>query len=111
MPYLLVQSNHDIEHGVLSILSRRLAELLGKSERYVMTALEAPVAMTFAGSEDDPAAFLQIKSIGLPKDDVPEISRTLCDLLEREGGIPSGHIYIEFVDVEREMWGHHEGTF
>lgn len=110
MPYLLIQSNHDIEHGLLSILSKRLAELLGKSERYVMTALEAPVAMTFAGDEE-PAAFLQVKSIELPREDVAEISRELCDLVEREGGVPSGRVYVEFVDVEREMWGHHEGTF
>ena len=51
---------------LLGELSSMLAIQTGKPEDYVMTLLETGVPMTFAGSTE-PAAFVEVKSIGALK--------------------------------------------
>lgn len=114
MPYLKIQTNVEREPGdcqpVLARVSRMIAERLGKPERYVMVALEAPVAMMIAGTEA-PAAYLELKSIGLPEERTPELSKALCELIHDEFGIRPERVYIEFADAPRALWGWNGGTF
>ncbi|QKT02747.1 hypothetical protein HUS23_02410 [Ectothiorhodospiraceae bacterium 2226] len=114
MPYLSLQTNQDLSEeqasALLPRLSTQLADLLGKPERYVMVALRPPVPMMFAGS-DAPAAYLELKSIGLPSADAPALSAELCALLEETLGIPRDRVYIEFADAPRTMWGWNGRTF
>lgn len=114
MPYLHIQTNRPIPEGthqdLLHKASRLVAEQLGKPERYVMVALAPPVPMLFAG-DDEPAAYLELKSIGLPRDHTPALSAALCDLLEESLAISPGRVYIEFSDAPRTMWGWDGGTF
>ena len=114
MPYLKIQTNHPVETGKASQFiksaSRLVAEGLGKPERYVMVALEPPVPMVFAGS-DDPTVFMELKSIGLPESKTPMLSESLCQLVNTELGVPADRIYIEFQDAPRKMWGWDGGTF
>ncbi len=112
MPYLKIQTNQQIaqQDEVIKKVSGIIASQLGKSEKYVMVALEPDFRMSFAGSTE-PAAFLQLKSIGLPESRTKEISSTLCGFLEKELGIPQNRIYIEFTDVERSYWGWNGSTF
>jgi hypothetical protein len=66
--------------------------------------------MRFAGS-NDPLAYLELKSIGLPTDRTTEFSQTLCDTLSQQLQIPTDRIYIEFSDAERHLWGWNGATF
>ena len=70
MPFLKIQTNQPLEGPAAKSLaakaSGRVAELLGKPESYVMVTVETNTAMQFAGS-DEPLAYLELKSIGLPK--------------------------------------------
>jgi len=90
--------------------SRVVAEQLGKPERYVMTSVESNPAMQFAGS-DEPLAFLELKSIGLPESVTAGVSEALCQLVSSETGTSTERIYIEFTDAPRKMWGWNNGTF
>ena len=114
MPYLNIQTNRPIPEGthqeLLHKASQLVAEQLGKPERYVMIALAPPAPMLFAG-EDAPAAFLELKSIGLPRDRTPALSAALCDLLEETLAIPPERVYIEFADAPRDLWGWDSATF
>jgi phenylpyruvate tautomerase len=114
MPYLKIQTNLRVEEPARTQLmqraSRTAADTLGKSERYVMVALESDVPMCFAGS-DSPLAFLELKSIGLPEARTGEFSRALCELVNAELGIDKERVYIEFEDAPRNMWGWNGGTF
>ena len=87
-----------------------VAEQLGKPERYVMTSVETNTAMQFAGS-DEPLAYLELKSIGLPESITAGTSKALCDLVSAQTGISPERIYIEFTDAPRKMWGWNGGTF
>lgn len=114
MPYLKIQTNQEAEgeirQRILSHASRLISQELGKPEEFVMVALEPSMAMYFNGSED-PVAFLELKSIGLPGAKTKELSKVLCSLLEEELRIPKDRIYVKFIDVQRGMWGWNGGTF
>ena len=114
MPYLKIQSNRQMEsqaaQELLAQASTAVADLLGKPERYVMVAMEPPVPMLFAGN-NDPALFMELKSIGLSESQTPELSRVLCELAQKTLGIESDRIYIEFADAPRKMWGWNGSTF
>jgi phenylpyruvate tautomerase PptA (4-oxalocrotonate tautomerase family) len=114
MPYLKIQTNTPIDphHGrtLISKASQLVAQHLGKPERYVMVALQAGTPMVFAG-EDAPLAYLELKSIGLPKHATPELSKALCELLTDNLDIPADRVYIEFADAQPAMWGWDSGTF
>ncbi len=114
MPYLKIQTNAEIpadkQQAIMKRLSTTVAEALGKSERYVMVALEAAAPMLFGG-EAAPCAYLELKSIGLPEELTPQLSQTLCETITAELNIPGERIYIEFANATRHLWGWNGGTF
>jgi phenylpyruvate tautomerase len=114
MPFLKIQTNQRLtEQAAKSLASRgsaAIAELLGKPEAYVMVAVETCSAMQFAGT-DEPLAYLELKSIGLPASATASASRALCDLVAAEAGVATNRIYIEFTDAPRHLWGWDGGTF
>ncbi len=112
MPYLRIQTNQPCADAgqLMRRASAVVAEALGKPERYVMVALEPPVPMLFAG-EDAPAAYLELKSIGLPEARTGELSAVLCELVGDTLGVPRDRVYIEFSAAPRHMWGFDGGTF
>ncbi|MCG6936324.1 MAG: hypothetical protein LJE73_10565 [Proteobacteria bacterium] len=114
MPYLKIQTSQTLtpeaSQSLLSSASHLVASELGKPEKYVMVALEMSAPMLFAGN-DAPAAYLELKSIGLPESRTPELSEALCNLLEQHLGINRARIYIEFADAPRAMWGWNGATF
>lgn len=112
MPYLSVQTNVQVADGdgLLATLSAHVAGMLGKPESYVMAHLDAGSSLAFAGSRA-PAAYVQLKSLGLPESHTAEFSASLCKLLQAELGIETARIYIEFSAPERHMWGWNGATF
>ena len=114
MPYLSIQTNREFEPDTAQKLmqqaSKTVSEVLGKAENYVMVALPPAVPMLFAGSAE-PAAYLEMKSIGLPQETTASLSSALCRLVHDSLSIPIDRIYIEFANAERAMWGWNGRTF
>ncbi|MFC1749695.1 phenylpyruvate tautomerase MIF-related protein [Pseudomonadota bacterium] len=114
MPYLKIQTNVHVGDGaksqLLTSLSKAIAEALGKPESYVMIALEDNVPMLFGGN-DDPTAYLELKSLELPEDQTTVFSAALCSAIENELAIPLERTYIEFAGPARHMWGWSGRTF
>ena len=84
--------------------------MLGKPEKYVMVSIEAGKQMMFGGKADL-TAFVQLKSIGLPVDRCAEFSGKICDFLSGELGIQPDRVFIDFTDLERNMFGWDGKTF
>ena len=114
MPYLTIQTNQQIDtpsaKQLMQQASKTVSETLGKSENYVMVALPPAVPMLFAGS-DEPTAYLEMKSIGLPQETTASLSNVLCELVNQHLNIAKERIYIEFANAERSMWGWNGRTF
>lgn len=113
MPLLSIETNQEFsgeQDAFLQAASLTVAKLLGKPEQYVMVRLRYNSAIRFAGS-NSPTALLELKSLGLPEQNTTVYSQALCKLIEKELGIPSDRVYIEFSNPERHMWGWNNGTF
>jgi len=112
MPVLKLLSNEGFLNTdeLLKKSSKLLAEILSKPEKYVMVSFEENPEMIFGGS-DDPFFYIELKSIGLPRNRTKEISKRLCEFLTQETDIPASRMYIEFSDADGSMWGWNGSTF
>lgn len=112
MPLLNIHTNVSVADKTAFALraSAYTAKAIGKPESYVMVQLEDERTLVFAGS-DQPAAYLELKSIGLPEQRTAELSAALCELISTELGINGNRIYIEFSNAARHMWGWDGATF
>ena len=100
----------DKKKELLSALSKIVAENLGKPEQYMMVAVEEGAMMM--GGKGDPAAFVDLRSIGgLGPEVNGKITQKLCDLLKESLGIPPERTYIAFTDVAAGDWGWNGSTF
>ncbi len=107
----IAQPNKSDVEMLLKSLSSALAQHLGKPESYVMTAFEADVPMTFAGTTD-PVCYMEIKSIGtMQPNQTKAMSQEFCQKINQTLGIPINRIYIEFADAKGFMWGWNSSTF
>lgn len=75
-----------------------------------MVILEPTPSMCFAG-DIAPLAYLELKSLGLPEAQTPELSAALCGLLQDTVGIPPDRVYIEFASPPRHLFGFNASTF
>ncbi|MFP6893518.1 MAG: phenylpyruvate tautomerase MIF-related protein [Opitutales bacterium] len=114
MPFVSVTTNQSLSQSdkaeLLTELSFKCAEILGKSEDYVMVRLNLGESIFFAGT-DEPALFAELFSIGLSAMDAPTLSFALCKFLSERLAIAPKRIYLNFHDVPREMWGWNGSTF
>ena len=112
MPFLQITTNTTVENN-LNIATRAsalTADILGKPESYIMVKIQDKQPLIFAGN-DEPAAHIQLKSLGLAEDKTAEYSSSLCSFIHKELNIDKARIYIEFINPERHMWGWDGRTF
>ncbi|BBD07080.1 phenylpyruvate tautomerase MIF-related protein [Desulfovibrio ferrophilus] len=114
MPYVKVQTNVDLDEAARQELTRKLStlasELTGKPEQWVMAQVQAGVTLMHGGSFG-PAAYVEFKSIGLNEGVCADQSAGICELLTAEIGVPAEHVYIEFKNLERCLFGWNGATF
>lgn len=114
MPYLRIETNVELDHQqtetLLAEASQAVAEKLAKPERYVMVQVSPGAALMFNGSRE-PAAYVELKSIGLPESQTQSLSQFVCDFLQQRLDIAPDRIYIEFIDIPRRYWGWNGSTF
>ena len=113
MPYLSITTNAiltpEIESALADAASKIVAAGLGKPEAYVMISVQAKSTLRFAGS-DEPAAFLDIRSIGLPGN-LNDVSKALTDTVTRHANVAARRVFIAFADVSASHWAHGGATF
>ena len=114
MPYFCIETNQPVNPAtnqqLLKKTSTFIADILGKPESYIMVSIQPEKSLVFGGT-DDPAAFVRLKSIGLPTERCPELAQKICSLIEQELGVPKDRIFIDFKDLERSLFGWNGKTF
>ncbi len=110
MPLLNISTNTKIknEQILLAKSSDFISSLTGKPENYVMVKLSHSLSMYFSRN-DDPCAFIEIKSIGslFPS----KMSKPICEFFSAELEIPTERIYIFFQNVDSNQWAWNSKTF
>ena len=114
MPFLMIKTNLDLEkttiHALLNHASRVVAETVKKPESYVMVNVCANEHMVFGGTTL-PTVYMEMKSVGMPAEQIPGFSQTLTKMIEQRLKVPANRIYIEFASVPGAFWGYNGSTF
>jgi phenylpyruvate tautomerase len=114
MPYFSIETNlpvgQESKQALLKKATVFIAVMLGKPESFVMVSI-TPESPLFFGGNDQPTAFVQLKSIGLPKDRCAEFSEKICGFLQQELKIPKERIFIDFIELDGKMFGWSGKTF
>ena len=114
MPYVKVTSSVELPAErrdlFLAAVSKAVAEVTGKPERYMMVASDsASIAMD---GKTGPAAFVDVRAIGgLTPQVNAKLSTQICSLLLTWMSIPGERVYITFTDVPATHWGINGKTF
>ena len=113
MPYLSITTNASLsqesESALAAAASQSLAAELGKPEAYVMVSVRCVGTLRFAGSEA-PAAFLDLKSIGLPGK-LDAVAAALTGVVSQHTPVDGSRVFITFANVSAAHWAHDGGTF
>lgn len=108
MSYLKIQTNKAVRkktgREILKTASELVAMELGKPKELIMVALQPDTEMLFGGS-DAPVAFLELKSVGIPKRKMKSLYRALSALIKVHLNIPDNRVYVKMIDVPHGMWG------
>jgi len=114
MPYFSIETNSVMEEETKQALLKKatvfIAVMLGKPESFVMVSISPGADLVFGGN-NQPAAFVQLKSIGMPKDRCTDFSGKICGFINQELNIPKERIYIDFIDLNAKMFGWNGKTF
>ena len=114
MPYFSIETNCSISDPDEKKLSKEasvfVAQLLGKPEPYVMVTVNSNATMSFAGS-DQPTAYIEVKSIGLPLDKCNDMAGEICAFIHERLEIPANRVFIDYRDLKREMFALNGKTF
>ncbi|MDJ0783599.1 MAG: phenylpyruvate tautomerase MIF-related protein [Desulfosarcinaceae bacterium] len=114
MPYFAIQTNQELNEteraDLLQSASAFVAEMLGKSEAYVMVAIDAGAALSFGGSRA-PSALVTLRSIGLPVEQCTEYAARISQFLETSLHLPRDRVFIDFADLQRDRFAWNGKTF
>ena len=107
MPYFSIHTNQTVEpsaqQAMLKRASAMAAELLGKPESHVMVSMDDGAALIFGGTKE-PAAFVELRSIGLPREQCSGYAEEVSDFLEKELNVPRNRVFIDFTDLDRGLF-------
>ncbi len=111
MPLFKIFSNvdHPDRKAFVKKATAEIAKILEKDQKWVMVVFAPNLDLVFSAS-DEPAIYAELKSIGLPKEKIGIIAGKIMQFLEIETGVSQLRIFIEFTDVQRDMWGWNGNT-
>ncbi|MCB9554902.1 MAG: hypothetical protein H6707_02280 [Deltaproteobacteria bacterium] len=99
-----------LQQGLMSELSRRTAEILGKRENYMMVIVEhQPMLM---GGTSDRSAYAEVRSVGeITARQAEQLAEALSSTVAPKLDIDPDRIYANFFGVNGAMWGWGGRTF
>ncbi len=114
MPLFKIETNVIINDDkideCIKKISAFVSKILNKPEKYIMVLINSNVSIMFAKTLD-PAAYIELKSIGLIDETCPLLSKEICSFLESEYSIPADRVYIDFHNINGAMFGWNKTTF
>jgi phenylpyruvate tautomerase len=114
MPYFKIETNQKMNDAGAEKLSKGMSSflsgLLGKPERVIMVSVYHSITMMF-NENTSPAAYVEMKSIGLTQDKCPGYASAICEFFETALSIPADRVYIDFASIDGKMFGWNKQTF
>lgn len=101
MPFIETKTNVTVTKEKEKELKERLGKAIsiipGKSESWLMLAIEGDIPMYFRGDDSEPTAFIEVKIFGNASRDVySRMTGELTDIYGDLFGISPDHMYIRY---------------
>lgn len=114
MPYISTKVSLPISKEAEAELSKKYGEIItlipGKTERWLMLSFEDNARLWFAGKNDAPIAYVELKLLGTTTDAVyDKLTAAICEALSESLGISPENIYVKYEEADR--WGWNNGNF
>lgn len=114
MPFINVKTNANISASQKEVIKGRLFDAIGiipgKSDRYLMIAVEDGIDMSFHRDSKTPTAMVGVKIFGgSTKDAYQKLTKTICMILSDEAGVASDSCYVTFEELS--YWGYNGFMF
>ena len=108
MPYIELKTNvsvsADATADLQQMLGREIELIPGKTEKWLMTAVEGEVAMSMAGSTE-PCAFLAVSIFGAASPEAYDaLTASLCEKVSATLGVPADRVYVKYEEVSTWGW-------
>ncbi len=109
MPFINTKTNVNVskeqERSLKEQFGKAISLLPGKSENWLMVAVEGGIPMYFRGDDSDPIAFVEVKIFGNApsnayRDMTAELTRICGDVL----GVSPDHMYIRYFGSSDWGW-------
>ncbi|MDE5563692.1 MAG: hypothetical protein K2I93_00925 [Oscillospiraceae bacterium] len=113
MPFINVKTNIAVSPDKLTAVKAQLGNAItaipGKSEHWLMVAVEPETALYFQGT-DAPAAMVQVQIYGTTSGNACEaLTGKICAILETELSIPADRVYVSYWQTPN--WGWNNSNF
>ena len=114
MPFINVKTNAKLTSPQKEIIKRRLFDCIGiipgKSDRYLMVAIDDGADMAFHRDSDINIAIAEVKLFGgSTKDAYQKLTKAICLVLSDEADVPGENCYVKF--EETAYWGNNGFMF
>ena len=114
MPYINVKTNAKLSAKAKANIQSRLFDCIGvipgKSDRYLMIAVEDGVAMAFHRDSESPMAMVEVKIFGeASKGDYQKLTGAITLILADEAKVEKDYCYVKFDEVK--YWGYNGFMF
>ncbi len=82
----------------------------GKTETWLMCSIEEGSSLWFKGTDDAPAAFIEVKLLGSADAAASEkFTKSVCSELQSKYGIPASRVYVRYSGGN--LWGWNGSNF
>lgn len=108
MPFINIKTNQSVsrtqQESVKAGLGKAITALPGKSEQWLMVAIEPDAILYYQGT-DAPAAMIQVQICGAVSSQASEnLTARICELIQAELNIPQNRIYISYFGTPDWGW-------
>ena len=108
MPFINVKTNVQLDNAekikIQEKLSKAISLIPGKSDSYLMCAVEDSISMMFHRDSNINLAFVEVKLLGSStKEAYANLTAEICNILENEANVKGCNCYVKFEEVTH--WG------
>ena len=114
MPFINVKTNAKLSDSQKEVIKRRLFDCIGilpgKSDRYLMIAVEDGMDMAFHRDSETPMAIVMVKIFGgSTKDAYQKLTKAVCLVMSDEASVSGEYCYVTFEEIS--YWGYNGFMF
>jgi phenylpyruvate tautomerase PptA (4-oxalocrotonate tautomerase family) len=100
-----VSMTEDKKETIKKALGEAIQIIPGKSENWLMVGFEDNYTLYFQGTNEEPAAFVEVKIFGKASHECyNRLTEKISALYNAELGIPKNRIYVKYEEVSEWGW-------